>query len=211
MVILEPLLRVGHRLKGGDHLVFTKAVQSIKTDGLVFLVEILTLVLAQIGEHTAVVHVMAVQHQIVGNADVAVFLHIGHPIAAIRLIKSVLQIEIGGILGLHDRIINPGAGNGNPAHQVAILGVHIRVLFKSRKFFRLWGRGRVIGQLQRGQLHIFLDQPGHLVKGFGALLLVQVFPAEHSPGEKEKGGTKGRPRDHQSVFNFVTHISPSCT
>ena len=147
---------------------------------------------------------MAVQHQIVGNADVAVFLHIRHPIAAIRLIKSVLQIEVGVILSLHDGVINPGAGNGNPAYQVAVLGVHIRVLFKSREFFRLLGR--VIGQLQRGQLHIFLDQPGHLVKGFGALLLVQVFPAEHSPGEKEQGGTKGRPRDHQSAFCFVTHI-----
>ena len=147
---------------------------------------------------------MAVQHQIVGNADVAVFLHIRHPIAAVRLIKSVLQIEIGVILGLHDGVINPGAGNGNPAHQVAVLGVHIRIFLKGREFFRLLGG--VIGQLQRGQLHIFLDQPGHLVKGFGALLLVQVFPAEHSPGEKEKGGTKGRPRDHQSVFNFVTHI-----
>ena len=88
-----------------------------------FLVKILTLVLAQVGEHTAVVHVMAVQHQIVGNAYVAVFLHIRHPIAAVRLIKSVLQIEIGVILGLHDGVINPGTGNGNPAHQVAVLSV----------------------------------------------------------------------------------------
>ena len=134
---------------------------------------------------------MAVQHQIVGNADIAVFLHIRHPIAAVRFIKSVLQIEIGVILSLHDGVINPGVGNGNPAHQVAVLGVHIRILFKGREFFRLLDR--VIGKLQCGQLHIFLDQSGHLVKGFGALLLVQVFPAEHSPGEKEKGGTKGPP------------------
>ena len=209
MVILKARFRVGHRLKGGNYLIFAKAVQSIKADGLVFLVEILTLILAQVGEHTAVVHVVAVQHQIVGNADVAVFLHIGHPIAAVRLIKSVLQIEIGVILGLHDRIINPGAGNGNPAHQIAVLGVHIRILFKSREFFRLLIR--LAGKLQRGQLHIFLDQSGHLLKGFGALFLVQVFTSQHSPGEKEKGGTKSRPRNHQPAFTFVTHISPSCT
>ena len=155
VVILEAFLRVGYRLKGGDYFIFAKAVQSIKADGLVFPVKILAFILAQVGEHTAVVHVMAVQHQIVGNADVAVFLHIGHPIAAVRLIKSVLQIEVGVILGLHDRIINPGAGNGNPAHQVAVLGVHIRIFLKGRKFFRLWGR--VIGKFQRGRLYIFLN------------------------------------------------------
>lgn len=116
----------------------------------------------------------------------------------------MLQIEIGVILGLHDGVINPGTGNGNPAHQVAVLSVHIRILFKGCEFFRLLDG--VIGKLQRGQLHIFFDQLGHLVKGFGTLLLVQVFTSQHSPGEKEKGGTKGHPSDHQSAFNFVTHI-----
>src|SRR5699024_12494700 len=37
------------------------------------------------------------------------------------------------------------------------------------------------------------------------IFLVQVLPAEHSPGEKEQGGTKGRPCNHQSAFHFVTH------
>ena len=47
VVILEAFLRVGHRLKGGDHLIFAKAVQGIKADGLVFPVKILALILAR--------------------------------------------------------------------------------------------------------------------------------------------------------------------
>ena len=69
-------------------------------NGLVVLVEILTLVLAQIGEHTAVVHVMAVQHQIVGNADVAVFLHIGHNITMRWADFTVKEYDIFAMLSI---------------------------------------------------------------------------------------------------------------
>ena len=83
--------------------------------------------------------IMAVQHQIVGQADVTVFLDIRHPIAAVRFIKGVFEVKIRAVLGLHDRIINPGAGNGNPSHQVAVLGVHLRILFKRSYFLRKAG------------------------------------------------------------------------
>ena len=60
VVILKTFLRVGHRLEGGNYLIFAKAVQGIETDGLVLPVEILAFVFAQVGEHAAVVHVVAI-------------------------------------------------------------------------------------------------------------------------------------------------------
>ena len=101
-------------------------------------------------------------------------------VTAVRFVKGVFEVKIRAVFGLHDRVINPGAGDGNPAHQVAVFGVHISVFLKRSYFFR----GRGVFQLQRGQLHILLYQLRHFFKGFGALLLVEIFTGQHSPGEK---------------------------
>ena len=172
------------------------------------LIEVLALVLAKVGEHGAIIHVVAIQNQVVGNTNVAVFLHIGNAVAAVRFIKGVLQIKVGVVFGLHNGVINPGSGDGNPAHQIAVLGIHIGILVKGRHF--LLHRLLFAFQLQSRQLRLLFYQLGHFFKGFGTLLLVKIFPAEHKAGEKEKGGTKGRPSDHHFGFHFFFHVLPSC-
>ena len=66
MVILKTLFRIGDGFESYDNLIFAKAGQRIKTDCFVFSVKILVRVLAEIGKHTAVIHVMAVNYAVVG-------------------------------------------------------------------------------------------------------------------------------------------------
>ena len=76
------------------------------------------------------------------------------------------------------------------------------VLFKGGLFgLRGFGFLRLIGG-RRFVLHKCSD----IVKGFGALFLVRILPIKHNAGEKEKGGTYGRP-DHQ-IFAFHKNCPP---
>lgn len=54
------------------------------------LIEVLALVFAKVREHRTVVHAVAIQNQVIGNTNVAVFLHIGNAVVAVRFIKGVL-------------------------------------------------------------------------------------------------------------------------
>ena len=151
-------------------------------------IKILAFILAEIGKHRPIVHVMAVDHAVVGQRNVAVFLYIGHAVIAVLLVKTPFQIEIRLVHGLHHGIVDVCAGNGEPAHKVTVLLLHRPVLFKCRQLRQRLG----------------FHQCGDLFKGFGGLFSVRILPTEHDAGEKEKGGTYGRP-DHQ-IFAF--HIWP---
>ena len=197
MVILEALLGIGNGLEHCHDLIFAEPGQGIKADGLVLLIKVLAFIFAEIGKHRPVVHVMPVDHAVVGQRKVAVFLHIGHAVIAVLLVKAPFQIEIRLVHGLHHGIVDVRAGNGEPAHKVAVLLLHRPVLFKCRQFRQRLGFLRCIGGCRFG-----FHQCGDLFKGFGALFFVCILPTEHDAGEKEKGGTYGRP-DHQ-VFAFHT-------
>ena len=142
---------------------------------------------------------MAVDHAVVGECKVAVFLHIGHTVIAVLLVKASFQIEIRLVHGLHHGIVNVRAGDGEPANKIAVLLLHRPVLFKRRQLRQQLGFLRRVGGSRFG-----FHQRGDLFKGFGALLFIRILPPEHDAGEKEKGGTYGRP-DHQ-IFAF--HIWP---
>lgn len=148
-------------------------------------IKILAFILAEIGKHRPIVHVMAVDHAVVGQRKVAVFLHIGHAVIAVLLVKTPFQIEIRLVHGLHHGIVDVCAGNGEPAHKVTVLLLHRPILFKCRQLRQRLG----------------FHQCGDLFKGFGGLFSVRILPTEHDAGEKEKGGTYGRP-DHQ-IFVYV--------
>lgn len=199
VVILETLLGIGNGLKHRHDLIFTKAGQGIKADDLVLLIKALTFVFAEIGKHCPVAHVMAVDHAVVGQRKVAVFLHIGHAVIAVLLVKAPFQIVIRLAHGLHHGIVNVRAGDGEPAHKITVLLLHRPVLFKCRQLRQMRGFLRCVSGSRLG-----FHQCGNLFKGFGALLFVRILPTEHNAGEKEKGGTYGRP-DHQ-IFAF--HIWP---
>ena len=49
---------------------------------------------------------VAVDHHIVGYTQSTIFLHIGKAVVAVLLIKAALQIKVGFVDGLHDRIID---------------------------------------------------------------------------------------------------------
>ena len=159
------------------------------------LIKVLAFIFAEIGKHRPVVHVMAVDHAVVGQRKVAVFLHIGHAVIAVLLVKAPFQIEIRLVHGLHHGIVDVRAEDGEPAQKVAVLLLHRPVLFKCRQFRQRLGFRRRVGGCRFG-----FHQCGNLLKGFGALLFVRILPTEHNAGEKEKGGTYGRP-DHQ-IFAF---------
>ena len=129
MIILEPLLRVGHRLESRNNFILAKVCQRVKVDDLMLLVEILALILAQVREHGGVFHVMSVDYHIIGLFQIAVLLHIGYAIIAVRLVKGVLQIKVGITRCLHDRVIDIGAVNGNPAHKVRVLLIDSSIFF----------------------------------------------------------------------------------
>ena len=61
-------------------------------------VKVLVNILAKIGEHTAVIHMMAVHYQVIGGRNIAVFLHERHSEFAVRLFKVMVQIEIRIVL-----------------------------------------------------------------------------------------------------------------
>ena len=195
MVILEALLGIGYRLEHRHDLIFAKAGQRIKADDFVLLIKVLAFILAEIGKHRAVVHVMAVDHAVVGQRKVAVFLHIGHTVIAVLLVKAPFQIVIRLVHGLHHGIVDVRAGDGEPAHKVTVLLLYCPVLFKCHQFRQRLGFLRRVGWSRFG-----FHQCGDLLKGFGALLFVCILPTEHDAGEKEKDGTYGRP-DHQ-IFAF---------
>ena len=184
VVILETLLGIGDRLEHRNDLIFTKAGQGIKADDLVLLIKVLTFIFAEIGKHCPIVHVMAVDHAVVGQRKVAVFLYIGHTVIAVLLVEAPFQVVIRLVHGLHHGIVDVCAGDGEPANKIAVLLLHRPVLFKRRQLRQRFG----------------FHQCGNLLKGFGALLFVRRLPTEHNAGEKEKGGTYGRP-DHQ-IFAF---------
>ena len=136
MIILEPLLRVGNRLESCNDFILAKVC--IKVDVLMRLVEILALILAQVREHGAVFHVVSVNHHIIRLFQIAVLLHIGHAIIAVRLVKGVLQIKVGIARCLHDRVIDIRIGDIQPSHRIAMLCGKPSDLF-DQFFFGIFG------------------------------------------------------------------------
>ena len=72
---------------------------------------------------------VSVNHHIIGLLQIAILLHIGYAIVAVRLVKGVLQIKVGIARCLHDRVIDIGPVNGNPAHKVRVLLIYNGIFF----------------------------------------------------------------------------------
>ena len=66
VVILEPLLGIGGGLERRHNFILAKIRKRIKSDCFVLPVKIFVGILAEIGKHTAVVHVVAVNYAVVG-------------------------------------------------------------------------------------------------------------------------------------------------
>ena len=139
---------------------------------------------------------MTVEHAVVRNSEVAVFLHIGNAVGAVLLVKSSFQIVIWFVDGLHNGIVDICSLNGNPAHKIVVLFIH-------RRIFLIGGLcgGFRFGFLRGSLRCFFLDQCRNGFKGFGTLFVINILPAEHKAGEKEKGGAKRRPRKYQFSFH----------
>ena len=65
MIILEAVSGVHGGFEYTDDLIFPIGAQRVKAKGLVLLVEVLALKLAEIGKHGAVLHVMAVNDAVI--------------------------------------------------------------------------------------------------------------------------------------------------
>ncbi len=79
VIILETVLGVGHRFKHGHDLILAQARQGIEADNGMLLIEVLVLIFAQAGKHGAVIHVVAVDHHIIGDTQRTIFLRIRLP------------------------------------------------------------------------------------------------------------------------------------
>lgn len=154
-------------------------------------VKILVGILAEVGKHTAVIHMMTVNNAVVGKSEVAVFLHIGNAVIAVLLFKAAFQIVVRIVNRLHYRIVDVCSLNGNPAHKIAVLLIDRSVLFKGGLFgLRGFGFLRLIGG-RRFVLHKCSD----IVKGFGALFLVRILPI-----------TAVRNKDDSDIGEFTSSI-----
>ena len=150
---------------------------------------------------------MAIDHQIIGNADRTVFLHIGNTVIAVAFIKAPFQIIIRLVNGLHDRIVDVGSGNGYPTHKIAVLLLHGSISFISRNLrFLFMFRGLFFNIVFGVRHHIRLrhfrqcvlhHKGSDIVKGFGALLCICILAISHKAENKAEGGKHSRP-DHQN-------------
>ena len=170
-------------------------------------IEVLAFKLAEVGKHRAVLHMVAVDHAVVGQPQLAILLHIGYAVLAVRLVKSVLQIKVLVAGGLHDRIVDLGVLNADPPNKIAVLLIDRRILVIGCQL-----RGKLIscrgvcsvlagGVLYGGQHRRRggLYKIGHGVERLGALFGVLILPHGHDAGEKEKGGEQHRPDQKENL------------
>ena len=171
------------------------------------LVEILAFKLAEVGKHGAVLHVVTVDHAVIGQSQLAILLHIGDAVLTVRFVKSMLQIKVLVAGGLHDRIVDLGVLNADPADKIAILLIDRRILVIGRQL-----RGRLIAcrgvcsVLAGGVLHGGkhrrrgrLYKIGHGVERLGALFGVLILANGHHAGENKKGGEQHRPDQKENL------------
>ena len=91
------------------------------------LIKALGFVIFQRPEHPAAFNVVSVDNQIVACEDIAVLLDIRYSQIAVSLFKAVLQIEVGIVLALHDRVVDACSVNGNPTDHILILQIQLFV------------------------------------------------------------------------------------
>ena len=155
------------------------------------LIEIPIRILAQIGKHGTVVHVVSVDHQIVRLPKHAVFLHIGYAVGTVCLVKPMLQIKIRVIRGLHDGIVNVCPLNSYPTHKIRVLRIDCRIGFVGAQpggFIFFCGSVFCCCIAFFRHCRFRLHQCGDVVKGFGTLLLVVILPIEHNRREHKNSG-----------------------
>ena len=173
----------------------------------------LLLIAAKIRKHGTVAHVMPVDHDIVRNAQCAVFLHIGNTVVAVRAIKGPLQIIVGFLRGLHDGVIDVGTLNAEPANKVIVLFIHSRILFvcadlhrnRLRRFRYIVAAGGFHLRSRGGQC-FHLDQLGNTVKNCRALPLILIVLPEHCTGEQKNSGKYCRQGDQNIAFHNISSI-----
>ena len=162
-------------------------------------------IVQQIVEHGAVLHVVAVDDQIVAQSGGTAFIQVRNAIIAVCLIKAMLQIEVGGINGLHNGIIDIGAINADPADEIAVFLIQCFVLgigVLSFLQFRIkglcgfaggieirFGAGSVIDRFGGHDDQVFQFVEG-VSRGSGILGLVDADAACHNSNQQECGNQR---------------------
>ena len=94
------------------------------------LIEAPVRIAAEVSEHSAVVHMVTVDNDVVAEPRRTALVDVGHAIVAVCLVKAVLQVVIRIIRRLHDGIVDARFVNGDPTDEVI-------VLFKKSAIFQL--------------------------------------------------------------------------
>ena len=135
--------------------------------------------------------------------DVAVLLDIRHSQIAVFLFKIVLQIEIGVVLALHDRVVDACSVNGNPTDHILILQIQ---LFVFRQYILALADGRILifwrFFLWLGVLHNL----GNLRKGFRLLVYLLVMAVNLKAAKTaapKKGDSGGGTENGFIVLKFI--------
>ena len=95
----------------------------------------------EVAEHRAVFHVVPVEDEIA--VFIAPKVHKRHTALTVCAIKAPAQVPLGFLRREHDRIVDLGSGNTQPADAVRVLCKQLRQVTQLRCRFRafLWGSG----------------------------------------------------------------------
>ena len=143
-VVGEALAHIGAGTEAGNNLVCMMLIQGVEGQILMLLPEGLALVPGlQLGKHGAVCHMVSVQHHIIRRSvDITDFTGIdGTPFAPV-VVEVPLQVVVLVAGGLHNGIIDLGAGHFDPAYHIVILLVERQILRKDLGFGRRGSGGR---------------------------------------------------------------------
>lgn len=110
-----------------EHLILALFETGIEIHDLVFVVIILVIILGEITEHRAVEHMMTVD-QIVVAIGIAVRVHEQLAAFGIVAVKVLVQVFFRIVGRIHDRIVDDGVVDLQPAEEVMVLGVQLFIV-----------------------------------------------------------------------------------
>ena len=197
--MLRVVLRIGFRAEHGQHLVFPVLVDGVKGEEAVFPVELVVLVVHQVAEHIAVLHVVSVDDEIGGGlVRVAALLQEQAAGGGVFFVEIPVEVVLPIPFPLHDRVIDGGVLDAEPADHVRVLGVQLFIAFQDAVGVQLIGVVLLHQLVPQAADGLFLLVGGQVVGGQVPAAVDEYADEEHQQD------------DAQRFFHVAPSFSLSC-
>ena len=195
-------------------------IEGVKEDQAVFVPGGLGCVVMQVGEHTAVLHGVAIKGNVVtGFKNIALLPGIDGAGGAVLLVVIPVQVIVGVVHGgLHNGVVYLGAVNTQPAHKI-LVGILLieRLVIPALRIGGLGLGGGLSGFFLGGGLRGCHGGGRHRGNQVFPQLFVQVcvFLGRHEILEQVDGAAQQRDCQHNDngyvdAFLFLVHGVSSC-